>query len=177
MSPEKSHFLLKNFQDQFPDSISELEVGFMGGDMADPEYAEVKKGKTNHVEVAHGLLDTSKASFEDLVRFCHSIIDPTTHNQQGIDHGTQYATVIFVYTPEQAATVTTVIADVQALIDAGTITGYSTPNVATQIRLARPFYPAHEGHMRYFEKHPEDMGECSHRIFFKWSDINVAASG
>jgi len=53
-----------------------------------PEYVDVKKGKTTHVEVLHLRFDSTVVSYEDLVRHFFTFHDPTTSNKQGNDKGT-----------------------------------------------------------------------------------------
>ncbi|KNC48968.1 peptide methionine sulfoxide reductase [Thecamonas trahens ATCC 50062] len=160
------HYITHKFQKLFPDSISDAQVGFMGGDLPDPSYRDVCSGRTGHVEVVHGKLDTSKASFEDLVRFCFSFHDPTTLNRQHNDRGTEYASVWFAYSDEQAEVVENVKSELQALLDDGTVTCFEGKSVVTDVRPAAEFYPAHEDHQAYLAKNPG--GYCSHRMYFTW---------
>ena len=58
-------------------------VGFMSADpnaVKNPSYNLVCSGSTGHVEVAHLRFDSSKVSFEELVRHFFVFHDPTTLN-------------------------------------------------------------------------------------------------
>ena len=68
---------------------------------ADPSYEDVCSGETGYVEVAYIMFDSSKASFEQLVRHFFTFHDPTTNERQGNDTGSQYTSAIFYYSDEQ----------------------------------------------------------------------------
>jgi len=74
-------FFRVDFQKLKPDSIIDVQVGFMGGDVVNPTYRQVCEGDTNHVEVAQITYDTSKATYEDLVKFFFSMHDASTINR------------------------------------------------------------------------------------------------
>lgn len=145
------------------------EVGFMGpaSAPADPTYKEVCSGSTGHVEVYEIEFSGGAAYYEALVRFFFQFHDPTTMNKQGNDRGTQYASVIYCYNEEQVAIATRVKEELQALMDAGKLGAkvYSNGWIATDIRQATLFYPAHEEHQDYLTVNPH--GYCNHRIRFK----------
>ena len=73
-----------NFQKVHPNSLFGYAVGFMSPNSDAPEnpkYKEVKMGDTTHVEVLHIKFDSSKVSYEELVRFFYTFHDPTTENK------------------------------------------------------------------------------------------------
>ena len=75
----------------FPGCVLGTAVGFMHPDpnaAPNPIYKDVKKGDTGFVEVLHILFDSSKASYEDVVRHFFQFHDPTTANRQINDKGT-----------------------------------------------------------------------------------------
>ena len=74
-------YIARDFAKKHPGSILGTSVGFMNPDPAmveTPSYEEVCDGNTGHVEVLHVILDTQKASYEELVRFFFTFHDPTT---------------------------------------------------------------------------------------------------
>jgi peptide-methionine (S)-S-oxide reductase len=151
-------------------------VGFMGPEDAPvrPSYAEVKRGQTKHVEVYEFAYSGDLVYYEALVRFFFQMHDPTTPLGQGEDIGTQYASVIFCYTEAQADIARRVKAELQALLDAGKITCFENKTVATDIRTATVFYPAHKEHQDYLTVNPD--GYCNHRIRFpEWPKLEAAA--
>lgn len=72
-------FYRVNFQKKYGEgSILDVAVGFMGGKTQNPTYREVCRKDTGHVEVAQVKYDTSKVTYEQLVRFAFTFHDPTT---------------------------------------------------------------------------------------------------
>jgi peptide-methionine (S)-S-oxide reductase len=151
------------------------KVGFMGPPSApvNPTYKDVCSGTTGHVEVYEIEFTGGAAYYEALVRFFFQFHDPTTMNKQGNDRGTQYASVIYCYNEEQVAIATRVKEELQALLDSGRLGAkvFSNGWIATDIRQATTFYPAHEEHQDYLNVNPH--GYCNHRIRFKeWPSSN-----
>ena len=72
--------------------------------------------------------------------------NPTQKNRQGPDFGTQYRSVIFTHSPEQAH----IAAEEKAKVEAS---GKWKQPVVTQIEPAPTFWKAEESHQRYFQKH------------------------
>ena len=83
--------------------VTRVESGYMGGHQPDPSYEQVCAGSTGHAEVVRLEFDPQQVSYHDLLEMFFTIHDPTTKNRQGNDVGTQYRSVIFVTSPEQAA--------------------------------------------------------------------------
>ena len=69
-----------------------------------PTYRQVCSGNSGHVEVLHIRFDSKKVKYEQLVKFFFTFHDPTTLNKQGLDKGTQYASVVFYHSEEQQKT-------------------------------------------------------------------------
>lgn len=139
------------------------------GAKANPSYREVCSGRTGHVEVFEmEFEETGDAEggemYEKLVRHFFSFHDPTTPDCQGNDTGSQYASVIFCYSPQQMTVAERVKAELQALLDAKKITSYRNRAVVTHILPATTFYPAEEEHQQYLEKNPS--GYCNHAYRF-----------
>src|ERR1035438_8587007 len=81
-----------------------VNSGYSGGTVKNPSYKEVCTGTTGHAEVTQILFDSSQVSFEQLLEVFWQVHDPTTINQQGPDHGTQYRSVIFYHNAKQKET-------------------------------------------------------------------------
>jgi peptide-methionine (S)-S-oxide reductase len=135
--------------------VVDAAVGFMGGRTVNPTYRQVCEGNTNHAEVVHLTFDPAKVSYDQLLDVFWKIHDPTTLNRQGPDVGSQYRSVIFTHSPEQAKTAA-------ASRDALAASGRAGRKIVTQIEPAQPFYRAEEYHQRYFEK--QGGGAACHRI-------------
>lgn len=125
--------------------VRETAVGYQGGTTKNPTYHDVCTGTTNHAEVVHVEYDPSEVSYLKLLEVFWSNHDPTTPDRQGPDHGSQYRSVIFTYTPEQRKTAETLKARLES--------AHRFPRpIVTQILPAPDFYRAEEYHQRYLEK-------------------------
>ena len=74
-------------------------------------------------------------------------IDPTDSGGQFFDRGESYQTAIFYHTPEQQRLAEKSKSELDA-------SGKFDKPIATEIRAAKPFYMAEEGHQNYYMKNP-----------------------
>ncbi|RZN33668.1 MAG: peptide-methionine (S)-S-oxide reductase [Methanophagales archaeon ANME-1-THS] len=126
--------------------VISTSVGYMGGWLRNPTYADVCSGKTGHAEVVEVVYDPSFVLYEDLLSVFWSIHDPTSLNRQGPDTGSQYRSVIFYHTAEQEAVARASKEQLQ-------LSGRYKNAIVTDIKPALQFWRAEEYHQRYFEKH------------------------
>jgi len=119
------------------------QVGYMGGNTENPTYREVCKGDTNHVEVIEIYFDEKIVSFENLLSVFWKNHNPTTPNQQGVDIGTQYRSVIFYTTDLQKKNAMNSISLQQVKWK---------NKIVTQIIESSEFYRAEEYHQNYLNK-------------------------
>lgn len=122
--------------------VTQTIVGYMGGRKDNPTYAEVKTGKTGHLETIEVEYDDVLVSYEDLVRFFFEIHDFEQTDGQGIDIGSQYLSVLFCQDTNEEVTARKVIAQLTQM-------GY---HVATTVRKAQAFYPAENYHQYYHDR-------------------------
>ena len=127
------------------EGVRSTAVGYMGGTLENPTYRDVCTDKTGHAEAVEVTYDSSKVSYDDLLRVFWQNHDPTTLNRQGPDVGTQYRSAIFFHDAEQEAAAK---ASKEALQKSGT---YKKP-IVTEIVPASEFWPAEEYHQQYLEK-------------------------
>jgi len=120
--------------------------GYAGGQTERPTYKQVCSGATNHAEVVEVTFDPAKVSYGKLVDLFFKMHNPTTLNRQGPDFGTQYRSVIFANSPEQAQAAKAKIAELTAA------NAFGKP-IVTTVEPAATFWPAEDYHQRYFEKH------------------------
>lgn len=125
--------------------VTSTTVGYMGGTLLSPTYEDVCTDKTGHAEVVEVSYDKDKVSYEQLLNVFWKNHNPTTMNQQGPDHGTQYRSVIFFHTPEQESIAR---ASREKLEKSGR---FGDP-IVTKIRPAEKFWKAEEYHQQYFSK-------------------------
>lgn len=123
------------------DGVISTTVGYMGGTTEYPSYKEVCTGETGHAETVKVIFDTSKVSYETVLKLYFETHDPTQVDGQGPDIGTQYRSEIFYTTAKQKE-------EAERLIKILEDKGYK---VATQLTSAVPFYDAEDYHQDYYE--------------------------
>lgn len=130
--------------------VTDAVCGYEGGHTESPTYKEVCTDRTGHAETVEVTFDPAVVSFDGLLDVFFGGHNPTTLNEQGVDKGTQYRSVIFFHDAEQENAARAKIA---ALTAAQT---FKKP-IVTEIVPAVTFWPAEEYHQRYFEKHPDEQ--------------------
>lgn len=125
--------------------IVEVVSGYTGGDVPNPTYEQVCTNTTGHLEAVQITFDPTKMSYEELVNTFWQQIDPTDPGGQFNDRGESYQTAIFYHNEEQKE-----IAErsKRQLDESGK---FNKP-VVTEIRPAKDFYVAEEGHQDYYKK-------------------------
>lgn len=118
------------------------EVGYIGGHTQQPNYAEVCKGKTGHLEAVRVVYDPAKLNYADLVRYFFEIHDPTQADGQGPDIGAQYLSALF-YLSENEKSIA--LQTVEVLKN-------KKYKVVTQLLPATTFWLAEESHQSYYVK-------------------------
>lgn len=122
--------------------VMRTTVGYIGGTVAHPTYEEVCSGMTQHAEAIEVVFDPKVTSFEVVCQLFFEIHDPTQHNRQGPDIGSQYRSVIFYLTPTQK----------QISLDLIERLRKQGLKVATQVLPASTFYLAEDYHQQYYSK-------------------------
>ncbi len=125
--------------------VSDVAVGYAGGEADNPTYEEVCTGTTGHAEVVEVYFDPSQVTFENLLEVFWKSHDPTTLNRQGPDIGTQYRSAILYHSDNQLESAKLSLANQSA-------SGEHLNPIVTEITPHRNFYRAEEYHQRYFEK-------------------------
>ena len=129
--------------------VTKTTVGFMGGEIENPSYKQVKTGTTGHLETIEVEYDPEMVSYEALVRYFFEIHNFEQADGQGIDIGTQYLSAIWFNDLAERDTAIKVFGELTQM-------GY---HPATQIRQASPFYPAEDYHQNYLDERQETP-EC-----------------
>lgn len=125
--------------------VIDTVAGYEGGDLEHPTYKEVCTDRTGHAEVVELTFDSKRLSYETLLDTFFILHDPTQVNRQGPDWGSQYRSVIFTHSDEQAAQARAKIAELKA-------SGSFRNPIATEVVPATIFWKAEEYHQRYLEK-------------------------
>jgi peptide methionine sulfoxide reductase msrA/msrB len=122
--------------------VISTEVGYIGGHIDNPTYAQVCSHESGHIEALEVVFDPTIISFEDLTKLFFEIHDPTQVNRQGPDVGEQYKSAIFYRNEEQKAISEKLIS---ILKDKGL-------DVVTELIPATKFWPAEKYHQNYYDK-------------------------
>ena len=128
--------------------VESVVSGYMGGKTLNPTYESICTGLTGHAEVIQIYFKPEVITYEELLKRFWLAHDPTTLNSQGADVGTQYRSVLFTHSEEQAKVAEASIAEASNL--------FAEP-IVTQIAPADTFFPAEDYHQDFFrnnEQHP-----------------------
>lgn len=128
--------------------VTSVVSGYIGGTKASANYQAVCSGLTDHREAVCVTYDEQITSYEDLIEYFWTCIDPTNPYGQFADIGPQYKTAIY-YSNEQekAAALTS-----KKALDASH--RFKDP-VVTDILEVSDFYEAEIYHQAYYKKSPD----------------------
>ncbi|KPF93383.1 peptide methionine sulfoxide reductase [Novosphingobium sp. AAP83] len=122
--------------------VSNVESGYIGGQVDNPTYKQICTGNTGHAEAIRVTFDPTTVSYGDILDIHFATHDPTQLNRQGNDVGTQYRSALFPLDDVQLADAKEAIARDQA--------GRAAP-VVTTIEGPATWYPAEDYHQEYWE--------------------------
>ncbi len=127
--------------------VKSVTSGYAGGTMANPTYQDVCTGQTGHAEVIQVQYDPQVVSYEKILATFWDAHDPTTLNQQGNDHGTQYRSIILYNSEAQKIAAEKSKAEAQRK--------FSKP-ITTEIAPLKAFYKAEGYHQNYYRSNPQN---------------------
>ena len=116
--------------------------GFTGGTVENPTYKQVVAGGTGHYEAVEIAFDTTKISYDQVLRLFLRSVDPLDAGGQFCDRGDSYRTAIFVSNAAEKAAAEAALAEASEALGAP---------VVTPILAAGPFYEAEEYHQDYYK--------------------------
>jgi peptide-methionine (S)-S-oxide reductase len=128
-------------------------AGYAGGHTQNPLYEQVCSGSTGHAEVVLVAFDTTKTSYDEMLRIFWEGHDPTQGMRQGNDVGTQYRSAIYWQSDEQREQ-----AEASRAMYQQQLTAAGHGEITTEIAAAGPFYYAEDYHQQYLAKNPS--GYC-----------------
>jgi peptide-methionine (S)-S-oxide reductase len=146
--------------------VAAVESGYAGGHVDNPSYEAVCDGTTGHAEVVQVRFDPAILSYRDVLEIFFGTHDPTTLNRQGNDVGTQYRSVIFTHSDEQAATARALI----AALEEDRV--FDNPIVTEITPYDGNYFPAEKYHQNYFANHP-NQGYCSYVVAPKVAKLRL----
>jgi peptide-methionine (S)-S-oxide reductase len=134
--------------------VQAVQSGYSGGSIKNPSYKEVCTGRTGHAEVVQITYDPKQITYDELLEVFWQTHDPTTLNQQGADHGTQYRSAIFYHNDQQKQ-----LAEgyKKKLNDEKVFKG----QVVTEITPFQTFYKAEDYHQNYFNENKDSNPYCT----------------
>lgn len=127
--------------------VLDTTVGYTGGETAHPTYEQVSSGRSGHVEAIRIVYDPAKVSYRGLLDVFWRNIDPTQPGGQFADLGPQYRTVVFYADEEERHAAERSKAELESK-------NIFVRPIVTEILPAREFYPAEEGHQKFYQKDP-----------------------
>ena len=125
--------------------VKSVTSGYAGGTTVNPTYQDVCTGKTGHAEVIQIEFDPAMISYDKILSTFWEAHDPTTLNQQGADHGTQYRSIILYKDEAQKTAAERSKAEAQK--------HFSKP-IVTEIVPLKTFYKAEGYHQDYYRSNP-----------------------
>lgn len=128
--------------------VSEVESGYIGGDVADPTYKQVCTGNTGHAEGIRVTFDPEVISLPEIYDVFLGTHDPTQLNRQGGDIGTQYRSAIFPLSDAQGEEAEAAIARWNA--ENGK-TAVTTVEGLVDGAQSKAWYPAEDYHQEYWD--------------------------
>jgi len=132
------------------DGVLDVESGYTGGHVSNPNYRQVCGGDTGHAEVVRLEFDQTRINFREILEVFFAVHDPTTPDRQGNDVGPQYRSAIFVHSEEQRRVALEVIAQARAALG---------QDIVTRVEPAGPYFRAEDYHQEYFRHNPA-QGYC-----------------
>jgi peptide-methionine (S)-S-oxide reductase len=152
--------------------VHSTAAGYAGGITPNPTYEEVCSGYTGHAEVVQVVYDPSKIDYEQLLKVFWENHNPTQGMRQGNDVGTQYRSMIYTTTPEQAEVA-------QASRNAFQPVVYRAGHgaITTEIAPLDHFYYAEDDHQQYLAPTKNPNGYCNHGPNGMSCPIGVATTG
>ena len=136
------------YMDRVP-GIAATTVGYANGRTEHPSYEDVCHRNTGHAETVHVRYDPQRIGLAGVLDQFFLIIDPTSKNRQGNDHGSQYRSGVYYRDVADLAEIRAFVAQEQKR--------YSKP-IVTEIEPLQRYDLAEEYHQKYLEKNPN--GYC-----------------
>lgn len=135
------------------EGVLRTEAGYIGGDEAHPDYAQVKAHRTGHLEAVRVEFDPQAVSYEELCKLFFEIHDPGQLDGQGPDLGPQYLSGIFYADAEQRRTAEALIARLRRLgHEVNTVLEPFVPEPGPDTPVREIFWSAEDYHQLYYDK-------------------------
>lgn len=150
--------------------ISDVQSGYSGGTIEDPDYQTVHNSETGHAESVQIKFDPEVIDYSVLLNIFWSSHNPTTPNQDGANFGSEYRSIIFYHDDEQQKLAEKVKLEIAKLWD---------EPIITEIVAYQNFYPAENYHQDYYGNNTEApycqvvINPKLHKIIDKFKDYII----
>jgi len=122
--------------------VKSTQVGYIGGHIDNPTYADVCSHTSGHIEAVEVVFDPAKTDFETICKVFFEIHDPGQLDRQGPDVGEQYKSAIFYFDEEQKEISENLIKELETK-------GFK---VVTELIKVTKFWPAESNHQDYYDR-------------------------
>jgi len=129
-------------------------VGYGGGQLEDPSYDQVCSGATGHAELVQVVFSPDVIPYTELLKVFFENHDPTQGDRQGNDLGSQYRSMVYIYSEAQKEAANEAK---ERYNDAYAKAGKNP--ITTDIEAAPTYFPAEDYHQQYLAKNP--AGYCN----------------
>ncbi len=128
------------------EGVTRTSVGYAGGHLDEPSYADVCSETSGHAETVCVEYDPCKISYQALLDTFFNLHDPTEEGQNCSDFGSQYRSIIFFIDEDEKTLALKTIAqlDKEARFDSP---------ICTEIVSMPVFWPAEDYHQQYYARH------------------------
>lgn len=127
------------------DGVVTTETGYANGVIPCPTYQEVCADDTEHAETVKITYDDNLTSLTHILDLFYQVIDPTSHNRQGNDIGSQYRTGVYFVDDTDKMTIIASLRELQKQ--------YRQP-LAIEVMPLSNYQRAEEEHQNYLDKNP-----------------------
>lgn len=135
--------------------VLETHAGYANSKVANPSYKEVCSGVTGASEAVEVTYNATTVDLPKMVKLYFRTIDPTSHNRQGNDVGTQYRTGIYYTSDYQKEVALRIVDEVEKKIG---------KKVAVEVLPLKNFYLAEDEHQDYLDKNPNGYCHIPHDV-------------
>ena len=127
--------------------VRDAVSGYTGGTTKNPNYKQVSKGGTGHIEAVQVFYDPKQISYNELLEVFWRQIDPTDNQGQFVDRGQSYKPAIFYANDMEKKSIQ------QSIQRLSNSKRYDKP-INIEVSPAVTFYVAEDYHQDYYKKSP-----------------------
>ncbi len=125
--------------------VTDTKSGYAGGKSSTATYKKVSSGNTRHIEAIQVTYDTTKISYETLLKTYWVNVDPFDNGGQFCDRGYQYTAAVFPKNSNERAAAKASKAEFEKKVGR---------KFVTKITGYKSFYPAEAYHQNYYKRNP-----------------------